>query len=214
MTERDFAAVQAELAELRTRVAQLEAEVEAPTPANGEWTHRYYLTYYATTGFFLGMIAALMSLLFNVVGSLFAGQQPLQIIRVYLTFGLGQRALDLKLNQGDDGLLLIIGCCLYVATGMLLGVLFQVVLSRFADQSSLGKRLVVATVLALVVWVVNFYLLISWVQPLLFGGRWMVDPTFLPPWVAAATHMVFGAAMAVIYPLGAYEPYQVRTDDN
>jgi hypothetical protein len=40
----------------------------------------------------------------------------------------------------------------------------------------------------------------------------MVDARFLPPWVAAATHLVFGVAMAVMYPLGAYEPYRVRTD--
>ena len=70
----------------------------------------------------------------------------------------------------------------------------------------------IATALALVLWVVNFYLLLSWIQPLLFGGHWMVDPQFLPPWVAALTHLVFGWTMAVIYPWGMYEPYRVLTE--
>lgn len=212
MTDKDLTAVQRELAELRARVAHLENETSASEPLSTEWTRRYYLTYYATTGFFLGMIAALVSLLVNVAGSLLVGQHPLQLIRVYLTFGLGDRALDLQLDKGDGGLALIIGICLYIATGMLLGVFFQVALSRFADQGTLIKRLTIATVLALVLWVVNFYLLLSWMQPLLFGGHWMVDPQFLPPWVAALTHLVFGWTMAVIYPWGMYEPYRVVTE--
>lgn len=212
MTDKDFAAVQRELAELRARVAHLENEAPATQPLNTDWTRHYYLTYYATTGFFLGMIAAMASLLINVVGSLMVGQHPLQLIRVYLTFGLGERALDLQLDKGDGGLALIFGVCLYIATGMLLGVFFQVVLSRLAEQGTLVKRLTIATVLALVLWVVNFYLLLSWIQPLLFGGHWMVDPHFLPPWVAALTHLVFGWTMAVIYPWGMYEPYRVLTE--
>lgn len=212
MTDKDYAAVQRELAELRARVAQLETEASAAEPLNTEWTRHYYLTYYATAGFFLGMIAALASLLFNVVGSSLVGLHPLQLIRVYLTFGLGERALLLELDKGDGGLALIIGVCLYIATGMLLGVLFQVVLSRYADQASLAKRLGIATILALVLWVVNFYFLLSWIQPLLFGGHWMVDPNFLPPWVAALTHLVFGWTMALIYPWGMYEPYRVTTE--
>jgi hypothetical protein len=158
------------------------------------------------------MIAAVTSLLFNVVGSLMIDQHPLQLIRVYLTFGLGARALDLQLDHGDGGLALIIGSCLYIATGMLLGVLYQIVLSRFADNATLTRRVTISTALALVVWVVNFYLLLSWIQPLLFGGNWIVDSHFLPPWVAALTHLVFGWTMAVIYPLGMYEPYRVRTE--
>ena len=82
MTDRDLAVLQRELAELRTRVAQLEAETSAAEPPNREWTRGFYLTYYATAGFFLGMLGALASLLFNFVGSLLVGQHPLQLIRV------------------------------------------------------------------------------------------------------------------------------------
>jgi hypothetical protein len=190
-------------------VAQLEEEASAAEPSNTEWTRRYYLTYYATTGFFLGMIGAATSLVFNVVGSLIVGQHPLQIIKVYLTFGLGERALDPSL---DSGMALAIGCCLYIATGMLLGVLFQIVLSRYAAQASLAKRLAIASGLALAIWIVNYYLLLSWIQPLLFGGNWIVDSKHLPPWVAVLTHLVFGWTMALVYPLGTYEPYRVQTE--
>jgi hypothetical protein len=210
MTDKDLAAVQRELSDLRARVAELEEEVSADEPPSLEWTRGYYLTYYATTGFFLGMVAAVASLAFNIVGSLAVGQHPLQLIRVYLTFGMGGRALDLHLHGGEGGLMLIIGCCLYIATGMLLGTLFQVVLSRFAGQGGLGQRLALASALALTVWIVNYYLLLSWIQPLLFGGNWIV--ALIPWWVAALTHLVFGWTMALVYPLGTFEPYRVRMD--
>lgn len=209
MTDRDLASVQNELAELRSRISQLEEQESAALPPDTEWTRHYYLSYYATTGFFLGMIGAGTSLVLNIVGSLLVGQHPLQLIKVYLTFGLGEKALDPKL---DSGMVLAIGCCLYIVTGMLLGVVFQVVLSRFADQATLVKRLAIASGLALIVWFVNYYLLLSWIQPLLFGGNWIVNSNELPPWVAVLTHLMFGWTMALVYPLGAYEPYRVRTE--
>jgi hypothetical protein len=210
MTEHNVEALQQELAHLRQRVDQLEQAAVEAQPLSREWTRRYYLSYYATTGFFLGMIGAVTSLLFNIVGAALMGLHPLQLIRVYLTFGMGERALRLQLKGGDEGLALIVGINLYIATGMLLGVLFQVVLSRLAERASLGKRLLIASILALAVWIVNFYLLLSWLQPWLFGGNWIVSE--IPWWVGALTHLVFGWTMAVVYPLGAYEPYQVRMD--
>jgi hypothetical protein len=208
MTDKDLTAIHKELAELKSRVAQLEEEVlEGGMPAGDEWTRGYYLTYYATTGFFLGMLGAVTSLAFNVVGSLLIGQHPLQLIKVYLTFGLGERALRPEI---DSGLVLAIGCCLYIATGMLLGVLFQVVLSRFTGKGGLGERLLLAGGLSLAVWIVNYYFVLSWLQPLLFAGNWIVAE--IPWWVAVLTHLIFGWTMALVYPLGAYEPYHVRTE--
>lgn len=201
---------QRELATLRARVAELERELEGATPQPDQWMRSgYYLTYYATTGFFLGMAGALTSLMFNIVGASLAGKDPLQLIRVYLTFGLGERALDPHFNSG---VALAIGCCLYLATGMLLGIPFQVVLSRYAASAGLVKRLLWASGLAIAIWIVNFYLILSWLQPLLFGGDWIVDNQHLPWWVALATHLVFGWTMAVVYPLGTYQPYRLQTE--
>jgi hypothetical protein len=196
-----------ELEELRRRVQQLETELRA-APEHWQATS-YYAAYYATTGFFLGGIAALASLLFNIVGSSLVGKHPLRLIQVYLTFPLGEKALGEDFNTG---IALAVGCCLYIATGMLLGIVFQMVTARVLPHGTIGPRLLLATALALLVWCFNFYGILSWLQPLLFGGNWIVDPQWLPLWVAALTHLVFGWTMALLYPLGAYIPYRRQTE--
>ena len=197
---------QQELDRLRARVLELEQELHVP-PAQGYEARGWYGMYHATTGAFLGMFGAITSLLFNVVGSALIDQHPLRIIQVYLTFPLGEKALDMS-----GGIALVTGCCLYIATGMLLGVPMQMAIARFAPRGGLGARLAVASVVGLVIWVVNFYFLLSWIQPWLIGGNWITDPNFLPPWVAIMTHLVFAWTMALIYPLGAYRPYRLQTE--
>jgi len=213
MSNGDRQAKQQRLEQLRRQVAELEAELKAapeaaPEAASDQWPPQgYYTGYYATAGFMLGGMAAAASLLLNVVGSLIVGQAPLRLIQVYLTFPLGQRAMEM--TPADNGITLAIGCCLYLGTGMLLGIPFHLVLSRVAADS-LVKRLAVATLLGLVVWLISFYVLLSWLQPLLFGGSWIVDQ--IPPWVAALTHVVFGWTMAALYPLGRFSPYRPETE--
>jgi hypothetical protein len=58
--------------------------------------------------------------------------------------------------------------------------------------------------LGLLVWVVNVYGILSWLQPLTCGGRWITDNSVLPWWVAAVTHVAFGLTMAILYPLGRF----------
>jgi hypothetical protein len=195
-----------ELAQLQARVKQLEAEL-AREESDEQWPPRgYYTAYHALAGFVLGMFGAATSLLFNVVGSLVVGQHPLQLIRVYLTFPLGEEAL-----HAESGLALAIGCCLYLATGMLLGIPFQLVLTRWAATASFPMRLGVVSALALVVWVVNYYAILSWLQPLLFGGNWIVND--VPWWVAALTHLVFGWTMLIVQPLGTFVPYGTKSEE-
>ena len=72
-----------------------------------------------------------------------------------------------------------------------------------------------ATVVSLAIWAFNFYGILSWLQPLLIGGdpgNWITNPKYLPWWVAAATHLVFGWTIALLYPWGEYTPYR-RTKD-
>ena len=97
-----------ELRKLQSRVAELEHELtDPPRPWQAAG---YYASYYATTGFILGIFGAATSLLFNVVESLMVGQHPLQLIKVYLTFPLGERALSPELGRASaDGPIMLAG---------------------------------------------------------------------------------------------------------
>jgi hypothetical protein len=145
--------------------------------------------------------------MFNVIGSVIAQKDPLQLIRVYLTFPLGEKALNLSQAGGEtetvpDGLILALGCCLYLGTGMLLGVPVYMAVKRFAK--GLVPRIVVGVVVSLLIWAINFYGILSWLQPMFFGGDWITSGAYLPWWVAAATHAVFGATVALLAPWGEF----------
>jgi hypothetical protein len=201
----DREAKQRELEQLRGAVHRLEREL-ALEPQSLPWPPKgYYWAYHILGGCVLGMAGAALSLLFNLVGSLFIGQDALQLIRVYLTFPLGAVALTTHSNVA-----LAIGCCLYLGTGMLLGVPIHLVLTRFFASASFTTRLVVASAISLALWLFNYYGVLYWLQPLLFGDRWIVRE--IPWWVAAATHLVFGWTVVILQPLGTFVPYHEKTE--
>lgn len=204
-----FEAKRRELARLRERVHSLESELQRDIAGASAWPpQQFYSAYYATTGFMLGAFGAAVSLLVNVIGALAAGEDPLQLIQVYLTFPLGERALSLS-TEHNGGLIIALGCCLYLATGMLLGVPLYFLMVRLCGvRSSLVRRLAVGGILGLALWAVAFYGLLIWLQPLLFQGNWITNPAVLPIWVAAVTHVVFGWTLAVLYPWGLFTPYR------
>lgn len=191
--------------ELREEADRLERELAQDTNERQETP--FYGMYYATSGFVLGTFGAITSLLFNVVGSSLVGLHPLRLIQVYLTFPLGARALSSDFNSG---IALALGCVLYLFTGMILGVPFQIAMAKYASRGTWKQRLIFATILGLLLWATNFYLILSWLQPLLFGGNWITDPTVLPPWVGALTHLVFAWTMALLYPWGEFVPLSLR----
>ena len=202
-----------ELQDLRARVQELERELEVDDTV-AQWPPKgFYAEYYATTGFILGMFGAATSLLMNVIGAPIAGKSPLELIRIYLTFPLGEKALQLAAGGKDvyaigDGVILAIGCCLYLGTGMLLGIPFFVSLVWLTEGKSTIYRLLIATILSVLLWVVNFWGILSWLQPLLFKGNWITDPALLPAWVALVTHLVFGWTLALLYPWTKFQAYQ------
>jgi hypothetical protein len=206
-----------ELETLKAQVQKLEAEIIAEKP---DWqATEYYSAYYATSGFTLGIFGAMASLLFNIVGAPIAGKSPLELIRVYLTFPLGAKALELSQGQKvyavNDGVILAFGYILYLGTGMLLGIPVYMALTRYAATGGLRKRLLVASIVSLAIWVINFYAILSWLQPLLVDGdpgNWITNSKYLPWWVGAATHLVFGWTIALLYPLGLYSPYRRPTE--
>ena len=208
----DIDAKKERLNELRAEVAQLEQEISSsPDAAPDVWQPSetgYYGLYHATSGLLLGIVGAIASLIFNVIGSLAVGQHPLRLIQVYLTFPLGEQALS---DHFETGMALAIGCCLYIGTGMLLGIPFQMAIAKFIPDAKLPTRLAFASVLGLLLWAINFHGILSWLQPLLFGGNWVIDPDILPSWVGVATHLVFAWTMALIFPWGKQEHYRRAT---
>ena len=158
----------------------------------------YYLLWHVVVGMMLGLIGALVSLLANIVGAPLFGKPALELIRVYLTFPMGQRALN-----ADDGLILFVGCVLYLCTGAAYGSVFHVVMSSLFANASLVVRFVIATTLGLGLWIVNFYLILSWLQPLLLGDNWIVR--MVPVWVAVLTHLAFAWTMLAVEFWGRFE---------
>ncbi len=211
LSDAEFEAKQSELAELRRKSTELEAEMLEAAAVDPFRLTGFYTMYYATTGFMLGLVAAAMSLVVNVIGASVVKDSPLEIIRVYLTFPLGERALavtgDTNVYAVGNGVILACGVCLYLATGMLLGVPIHVVLARFTARSSMAVRMVFASAVGIFLWAIMFYGVLSWLQPMVCGGSWITDGELLPTWVAAGTHIVFGMSMAALYPLGQFSPY-------
>jgi len=201
----DTQEIQSKLSELdglKARVAALESEIASP-PIQGAWVPRgYYTTYHLLAGMVLGLVAAAASLLYNVVGATLLGKHPLEIIRVYLTFPMGERALSYDSVQ--NGFALAAGCCLYLATGIIGGIPFHMILTRYFAKSTFGTRFAVASVLGIGVWIVNFYAVLSWLQPMLIGGNWIVER--VPILVAVTTHLVFGWTMMLAGQWGSFTP--------
>lgn len=191
-----------ELDQLKARVAALETEMAQGIQRTGWVPSGYYTTYHLLAGMVLGLVAAAASLIFNIVGAPMFGKHPLELIRVYLTFPMGERALTLDAEH--NGFILAAGCCLYLATGMMGGIPFHMILSRFFERAGFGKRFAVATVLGLGVWLVNFYGVLSWLQPLLIGGSWILER--VPVFVAVSTHLVFGWTMLLMSQWGQFVP--------
>jgi hypothetical protein len=128
-------------------------------------------------GLLAGALAGCTSLLFNVVGSLFGpgvsngDLHALRLIQVYLTFPRGAAALQL-----NAGMILVLGCVLYPIAGVIYGMLFELTLSYDISNAGILIRLASCrSMLGLLLWCVNFYGILIWLQPMLFGGQWIVE---------------------------------------
>lgn len=191
--------IEEHLEAIRSLEAQeVSAGESPPWPPSG-----FYLLWHVVIGMMLGALGAVVSLGANVLGAPLFGQRPLELIRVYLTFPMGAKALDT-----DAGVVLFIGCVLYLITGALYGVLIHLVLTVYFGDAPARKRFLIATALGLALWVTNFYLVLSWLQPMLLGGNWIVR--MVPFWVGALTHLAFAWTVAAAEHLdwGRFEPYQ------
>ena len=167
--------------------------------ANESWPPKsFYLWYHVTTGSILGGVGAIVSLLFNVVGSVIFDKNPFELIRVFMTFPMGASALT-----SDSATLLVVGVILYIGTGACYGVIFEVIMAKYFKESSRMSRILVAITIGISIWLINFYGILSWLQPMLFDGNWIIS--MIPFWVAALTHVVFALTMVAIGEWGHFE---------
>lgn len=188
------------LEELELETNELIKALETDEPEKQrEWPPKtFYWGYHIVTGHILGGFGAITSLLINVLGATLLGPHPLQLIKVYLTFPWGDAGLRM-----DNGLTLMMGTGLYVVTGAAYGIVFEVIMAKYFARRSIKERFLVATGLGLSIWIVNFYLILSWLQPLLLGGNWIIS--MIPWWVAALTHLAFAWTMLIIGEWGHFE---------
>lgn len=196
--------------QLQSEVQRLQGELNKVVEERSWPPSRFSWTEHVVYGAALGAIGAAVALLANVMLAPLAGKHPLELIRVYLTFPLGAEALALTeaAPHGPalrDGMVLTFGCCLYLVTGVALGIPFHAAMTRIV-LPTLRNRLIVCTMLSLLVWQVFFNLLLSWLQPLLFQGNWITNSQYLPWWVAGATHLTFGWTIALLAPMARFVP--------
>lgn len=186
----------AEAARIRTILERTEEEDWRPAG--------FYMMYHLTAGAILGCLAAGVSLMWNVMGAtLLLPQKPaLYLIQVYLTFGLGERALALEPGQAS-GFLYFVGCLLYIATGGFYGIILQLVLQGALPGKSWVQRGIASIVFGILLWVFNFYIVLPVLQPMLFGGNWIFE---LTPWyVGASTHLIFAMAFFLMSTWGRFD---------
>ncbi len=162
----------------------------------------FYLLWHVVIGMMLGFVGAMASLLLNMVAAPLFGKPALKLIRVYLTFPMGEAALDPAVA---DAKVLGVGCILYLVTGALHGVVFHLVMTTYFAQARFVQRLLIASGMGLLLWIVSFYGVLSWLQPMLLGGSWVIER--IPWWVAALTHLAFAWTMLLFQSWSRFEPY-------
>lgn len=144
----------------------------------------------AALGWAAGFLGAGASLGFNIAGAWLLGIEPLRLLRIYATVIEGPAALDV--SRSDFFLATLI---LHLATGWLFGVVFAIGARRFCC-SGLGRYAVAGAGYGIAIWLVNFYGVLSWLQPLLYGRPFIL--TEIPIAVAVLTHVSYGLTVALV----------------
>ena len=196
--------IEEKIARHRRAIAELDAELEAigvlreahPWPPPG-----FYFTFYAVVGGILGILGSLASFLFNVFGSLVVNQDPYRILRVYGTVFLGESALTT-----DNLNFFMLVAIVHFSVGALAGAVFHVAINRYFPGASGVQQVGLGAAYGLLMWIVNFYLILLWLEPALVGQAYVLQ--LMPVWVAALTHLVYGVTLGLLQPLGRFTPFR------
>ena len=188
-----------QIEEHRAAILELEARLAERAPTDWPPTG-FYLTYYVVAGILIGILGSLTSFLANVLGSLVVQQDPLRFLRVYGTVFLGARALST-----EDLNFFMLVAVVHFSVGAAAGAVFHVLVNWFVPDRPL-TQVVLGGCYGLLLWVVNFYVVILWLQPRLVGEAYVL--ALMPAWVAALTHLVYGLTLGLLQPLGRFVPYR------
>lgn len=203
MVDEDKQALEREIDQHRNAISSLEARIQAMESRPESWPE-FYFVYYCVAGLVLGIIGALTSFFFNVIGSMMVHQDPMQLIRVYGTFFVGEEALT---TQDLNFLMLVLMS--HFSVGAVGGAVYHVVMNKYFGTRSYEWKLMMGAGWGLAIWIGSFYLVISWAQPMMVGQAFILN--MIPFWVAALTHVVYGVTLGLLEPIGRFTPYRVET---
>jgi len=185
----------------RHQRALIELEAQLGDVVTPRWPPvGFYLTFYIVAGTTIGILGSLASFIFHIVGSVALNQDPLRFLRVYGTVFLGAKALTT-----DDLNFFMLVAVVHFSVGAIAGAVFHVAVNRFVPDRS-GLQIALGVAYGFLMWVVNFYLVLSWLQPRLVGEPFVLQ--LMPAWIAALTHVIYGATLGLLQPLGRFVPYR------
>jgi hypothetical protein len=183
--------------------SQLLETAERPEPVGPGWPPKgFYLTYYVVAGLLIGILGSLTSFICNVLGSLLLKQDPLLFLRVYGTVFLGEKAL-----VTDDLNFFMLVAVVHFSVGAAAGALFHVLVNFYVPERA-ALHIGLGVLYGLLMWVVNFYVVIAWLQHDVFGQAYVLH--LMPAWVAMLTHVVYGLTLGLLQPLGRFVPYRAE----
>ena len=184
----------------RAAISQLESQL-GPTAAPRAWPPvGFYLTFYIVAGTTIGILGSLTSFAFHVIGSLLFQQDPLLFLRVYGTVFLGKAALT-----PDDLNFFMLVAVVHFSVGASAGAVYQVLVSRFLPENW-PLQIALGAAYGLLMWIVNFFFVIAWLQPRLVGEAYVLQQ--MPAWIAALTHVIYGLTLGLLQPLARFVPYR------
>ena len=131
------------------------------------------------------------------------GVEPLRLLRIYATILEGRGALELSSAN-----FFIAAFVVHIVTGILFGTIF-VLGARFC--AGLQRYILAGAGYGIAIWLVNFYGILSWLQPLLHGSAFIL--TQIPIAVAVLTHVSYGLTVALVtYVLQRDSTYPSQTN--
>ena len=142
-----------------------------------------------TVGSIAGFLGAIACLLCNIAGALMLGVEPVRLLRIYATILEGSRALELS-----SGNFFIAAFVVHIATGILFGTIFALGARKF--RAGRQRYILAGAGYGISIWLVNFYGILSWLQPLLQGSAFILNE--IPIAVAVLTHVSYGLTVALV----------------